>query len=63
MTDLGKGPGPPGPGLIFRSDYGGKKAISNLNIRQKRKQQLCTCIMLFLCISLPSSAPLQRKIA
>lgn len=47
MTDLGEGPGPPGLRLIFGSDYGGRKGIGNLNIRQKRKQQLCKCIMLF----------------
>ena len=63
MTDSGEGPGPPGLLLIFESDYGGKKGIGNLNIRQKRKQQLCKCIMLFLCISLSSSAPLRREIA
>ena len=47
MTDLGEGPGPPGLRFIFGSDYGGRKGIGNLNIGQKRKQQLCKCIMLF----------------
>ena len=50
MTDSGEGPGPPGLLLIFGSDYGGKKGIGNLNIRQKRKQQLCKCIMLFFVV-------------
>jgi len=40
MTDLGEGPGPPGPRIIFRSDYGGKKAIGNLNKAKEKTTAL-----------------------